>query len=565
MAKIFPEYLPESIKSDPGRQAECKVYSQLKALPDRYVVFYSVHWQDHKLTWGVSEGEADFIIAHPDMGIIVLEVKGGGIRYDAVNDQWYSHSEGGNVFQIKDPVEQGRRNHYNLQKKIEALPGWPVGAINIWHAVCFPDTYIRGKNLKPDLPTEMIIDRQGLDDIQNSIRGLFQYLFGSNLLGRAPGQERMRIIENYLAHSFELRTPLGVEIDYEDQKLVQLTEQQFYALSILGDRKRVAIGGCAGSGKTMLALEKARQFSQLSLNVLLTCYNAPLADYLRKRLPNVDIYHFHDLCRQAAKHVGISLQEKSWDPSFFDSSLPEALLSAADEIGRVYDAIIIDEGQDFKESYWIALESLLKEDGFLYLFFDNNQNLYDGTPEFGGLISEPPFQLTQNCRNTQAIHNTVIKFHNNPLSLHCAGPVGRPPEVITYHGEEDGLRRLQKLLYQLVVEEKIHPNDITILTPRGRETTKLSSGTRLGNFQLSSHESAERNVIQATSVYLFKGLEKKVIILTELDSRTTYNPKILMYVGCSRARNHLVILYDENTPSSILTEIGNSSTALLSY
>lgn len=565
MAKIFPEYLPESIKSDPGRQAECKVYLHLKALPDRYVVFYSVHWQEHKSTWGVSEGEADFIIAHPDMGIIVLEVKGGGIRYDAVNDQWYSHSEGGNVYQIKDPVEQGRRNHYNLQKKIEALPGWPAGAINIWHAVCFPDTYTRGKTLKPDLPSEMIIDRQGLEDVQNSFRGLFHYLFGSNLVAGAPGQERMRIIENYLAHSFELHTPLGVEIDYEDQKLVQLTEQQFYALSILGDRKRVAIGGCAGSGKTMLALEKARQFSQLGLNVLLTCYNAPLADYLRKRLHNVDIYHFHDLCRQAAKHVGIRLQEKSWDPSFFDSSLPEALLSAADEIGRVYDAIIIDEGQDFKESYWIALESLLKENGYLYLFFDNNQNLYDGTPEFGGLISEPPFQLTQNCRNTQAIHNTVIKFHNNPLSLHCAGPVGRLPEVITYHGEEDGLRQLQKLLHKLVVEEKIHPNDITILTPRGREITKLSSGTRLGNFQLSSHESAERNVIQATSVYLYKGLEKKVIILTELDSRTTYNPKMLMYVGCSRARTHLIILYDENTPSSILAEIGNSSTAPLSY
>lgn len=555
MARIYPEHLPESITSDPGRQAECKVYSLLKTLPDRYVVFYSVHWQAHSATWGVSEGEADFFIVHPDMGIIVLEVKGGGIRYDAFNDQWYSHSEGGNVYPIKDPIEQGRRNHYNLLKKLEALPGWPVGAINIWHAVCFPDTYTRGKNLKPDLPIEMVIDRQGLEDIQNSIRGLFQYLFGNNLIAGAPGQDRLRIIENYLAHSFELRTPLGVEIDYEDQKLVQLTEQQFYALSILGDRKRVAIGGCAGSGKTMLALEKARQFSQLGLNVLLTCFNAPLADYLRKRLPDVDIYHFHDLCRHAAKHAGIQLQEKTWELSFYDSTLPETLLSAAGEIGRVYDAIIIDEGQDFRESYWIALESLLKEDGYLYLFFDNNQNLYDGAPEFGGLISEPPFQLTQNCRNTQAIHNTVIKFHNNPLSLHCAGPVGRPPEVITYHGEEDGLRQLQKLLHQLVVEENIHPADITILTPRGRETTKLTSGTKLGNFQLSPHPSTERNVIQATSVYLFKGLEKKVIILTEIDSHTKYNPNMLMYVGCSRARTHLIILYDENAPSPVLNQV----------
>lgn len=555
MARIYPEYLPESITSDPGRQAECKVYSLLKTLPDRYVIFYSVHWQAHTASWGVSEGEADFIIAHPDMGIIVLEVKGGGIRYDAVSDQWYSHSEGGNVYPIKDPVEQGRRNHYNLLKNLEALPGWPGGVFNIWHAVCFPDTYTRGKNLKPDLPTEMVIDRQGLEDIQTTIRGLFQYLFGNNLIAGAPGQDRLRIIENYLAHSFELRTPLGVEIDYEDQKLVQLTEQQFYALSILGDRKRAAIGGCAGSGKTMLALEKARQFSQLGLNVLLTCFNAPLADYLRKRLPNVDIYHFHDLCRQAAKQVGIQIQERLWEPSFYDSTLPEALLSAAGEIGRVYDAIIIDEGQDFKESYWIALESLLKEDGYLYIFFDNNQNLYDGTLEFSGLITEPPFQLTQNCRNTQAIHNIVIKFHNNPSPLRCFGPVGRPPEILSYHGEKDGLNELQKLLHRLVIDENIHPADIAILTPRGRETTKLTNGTRLGNFELSLNPSSERNVIQATSVYRFKGLEKKVIILTELDSRTTYNPEMLMYVGCSRARTHLILLFDANAPPPVLDQI----------
>ena len=555
MAKIYPERLPESITSDPGRQAECKVYSLLKTLPDRYVIFYSVHWQAHTATWGVSEGEADFFLVHPDMGIIVLEVKGGGIRFDASIDQWYSHSEGGNIYPIKDPIDQGRRNHYNLQKQLEALPAWPGGAINIWHAVCFPDTYTRGKNLKPDLPNEMIIDRQGLEDIQKSIKELIQYLFGNNIISGSPGQDRMQIIEHYLANSFELHTPLGVEIEYEDQKLVELTEQQFYALSILGDRKRVAIGGCAGSGKTMLALEKARQFSQLDLNVLLTCFNAPLADYLRKRLPNVDIYHFHELCRQAAKHARIQLYEKSGGPSFYDSTLPEALLNAASKIGRVYDAIIIDEGQDFKESYWIALESLLKDQGYLYIFFDNNQNLYDGAPEFGGLISEPPFQLTQNCRNTQAIHNTVVKFYHNPLSLRCVGPVGRPPEVFKYNGEEDGLRQLQKLLHQLVVDENIHPADIAILTPRGRETTKLTGGTRLGNFRLSPYPSSERNVIQATSVYLFKGLEKKVIIITEIDSHTTYSPNMLMYVGCSRARTHLIILYETNVPQAVLKNL----------
>ncbi len=149
-------------------------------------------------------------------------------------------------------------------------------------------------------------------------------------------------------------------MNYEDQKLVQLTEQQFVALSLLGDRKRVAIGGCAGSGKTMLALEKARQFSELGMNVLLTCFNAPLAEYLKHRLPNVDVYNFHEFCRQAAKKAEQPLPRNVNEQEYYENVLPEALLKAADKIGRVYDAIIIDEGQDFKDNYWVAIGSIIE-------------------------------------------------------------------------------------------------------------------------------------------------------------------------------------------------------------
>jgi superfamily I DNA and RNA helicase len=186
----------------------------------------------------------------------------------------------------------------------------------------------------------------------------------------------------------------------------------------------VAIGGCAGSGKTMLAVQKARQFSELGMNVLLICFNAPLAEYLRRRLPNIDVYHFHELCRQAAKRVELLIPRNIDDQEYFENVLPEALLKAADTIGRVYDAIIIDEGQDFKENYWIAIESLLKENGYLYIFYDNNQNLYEGALDFGGLIQEQPCILTQNCRNTQLIHKAVANYHSNPKSINCSGSIG---------------------------------------------------------------------------------------------------------------------------------------------
>jgi hypothetical protein len=561
MAKFFPDRPPQSIIDDPSRRAELRVFEALKGLPEKYRVFYSLHWQSHQPFLGAKEGEADFIIAHPDMGVIILEVKGGGIRYDAERDLWYSHSMSGSIFNITDPIEQGRRNHYELMRKFEQLPSWPEGRFNIWHAVCFPDIHLTpGQYLKLDLPRDEVIDKDDLNDITASVYRVFSHCFGQDMKSGSPDNDRMRIIESLLAHSFEFSSPLAVELEHEDRKLFQLTEQQFLALSILGDRKRVAIAGCAGSGKTMLATHKAKQFADLGMSVLFVCFNIALSEDLRKKLPfNIEVYHFHELCRTAIQQAGDIIPPSKDVHDLFDHVLPEALLDSAVKIGPVYDAIIVDEGQDFQENYWTALEPLLKDEGYLYVFYDDNQNLYGGMGTFGGLITETPFPLTQNCRNTQSIHQMVIKYHNHPDGLVCFGPPGRKPETITYLGEEGLIQSLQKLLHRLIVEEHLSSEDIVILTPRGEKTTKLTPGTKLGLFTLTNQPPDHLSKIQATSIYKFKGLERRVVILAEIDNRSSFNREMVMYVGCSRARVHLVILADENAQEIIKDKL-NSST-----
>lgn len=552
MAKIYPERPPQSIIDDPRRSAELKVFHALKELPDSYMVFYSIHWQGFRSDKGADEGEADFVIAHPDIGVLILEVKGGGIIFDAETGHWFSQNRNDELFEIKDPVEQGRRNHYEIRGKLEYLPGWIFDKFNIWHAVCFPDIVIKpGKFFKPDLPRQTIIDADDLNDIAASLKRVFTHCFGNNMADGAPGRDRMQMIENLLANSFNISTPLGIELEKEDQKLIELTEQQFRALALLSDRKRAAIAGCAGSGKTMLAVRKAQQFADLGMNVLLVCFNIALSEDLRRRLPDIEVYNFHDLCRSAAKQASIALRNVSDENELYDEVLPTALLESVDEIGRIYDAIIVDEGQDFQENYWLGIEGLLKEDGYLYIFYDNNQNLFGGMGNFGGLINEPPFSLTQNCRNTKSIHELVAKFHNNPTSLECYSPEGRKPEIIDYDGEEDLQRQLQKLLHTLVAEEHIDNSDIVVLTPRGEKKTRLTPGLKLGLFTLTDQSPNHLSKIQATSVYKFKGLERRVVILAEIDQRTNFNQDMVMYVGCSRARTHLIIFTDENTPAEI--------------
>lgn len=50
------------------------------------------------------------------------------------------------------------------------------------------------------------------------------------------------------------------------------------------------------------------------------------------------------------------------------------------------------------------------------------------------------------------------------------------------------------------------------------------------------------NQVACCSIYSFKGLEKNVVILTELDYLYHEIMDELLYVGISRARNYLVIL-----------------------
>ncbi len=560
MAKIFPERPPAIIQDDPLRSSELKVFTALKSLPKSYLVFYNTHWQKHDQNYGVYEGEADFIIAHPDKGIIVLEVKGGGIQYNSELDQWYSQDRHGNNHQIKDPVEQARRNHYKLLDELEKIPGWPDYLVNMWHAVCFPDIRIpQGQFLRADLPREQIIDNGDLDNIDQVVDQMFNYAFGRNKGDHAPGREGIQVVERMFANSFEFRTPLGVELEREDQKLIELTEQQFRVLSLLGNRKRAAIAGCAGSGKTMLAVRKAQQFSDLGLNVLFVCFNKDLAHYLESRLLDTTVTNFHSLCQQAAQQIGYRINYSQDKDKLFTETYPQILFDASDEMGRVYDALIVDEGQDFHENYWIALASLLKRDGYLYIFFDDNQNIFQGSKDFGGLITEEPFSLTENCRNTKRIHETVKLFHNNPEALLSFAPEGRDPEVIHCSDEGSTRRNLRLVLYRLIEEEHVNNNDLIILTPRSMEKSFLN-GAELGNFLLTNHPPTNPTQVQVTSIHRFKGLEKRVVILAEIGEHMTHNQEMLLYVGCSRARTHLIILHDGTIPIFSDNDINNTET-----
>ena len=97
-------------------------------------------------------------------------------------------------------------------------------------------------------------------------------------------------------------------------------------------------------------------------------------------------------------------------------------------------------------------------------------------------------------------------------------------------------------MHHLIVEEEVPAWDIVLLTPKSRERSLLWGLGQLGNFRLVDFPSDAGGEVYCTTVHRFKGLESPIVILAEIDNDQLWNLDTILYVGCSRARNHLVLL-----------------------
>lgn len=181
------------------------------------------------------------------------------------------------------------------------------------------------------------------------------------------------------------------------------TEEQYVVLDYLRNAKRAVIGGSAGSGKTWVAAEKAIRLSIAGDKVLFLCHNPQLASYVKseltKRAP-VHVYDFGSWVR------GVPGPWNLFDEPD-DADLAAALerLSAAD---HQYDAIIVDEAQDFRDDWWAVVEAGLRPDGCFYIFHDDNQSLLPHRGSYPRIGTE--LDLSRNCRNAQRVFELMRCF-----------------------------------------------------------------------------------------------------------------------------------------------------------
>jgi len=522
MATMFPRPLPEDARRDPRRAGERSMYDAFaRLLPADVRVFYRLAWLAKRRKLGARDGEMDFLVADPDRGLLVIEVKGGRIARDGVSGQWSSTDAAGAVHAIKDPVDQTRTAQYALRDKLESIPAWRGADIRIVRAVAFPGASDPGVPLAPDLPQEITIYSEHLHYLPEKIDAIFRFWEGTER-GRHRIESRyLSVLENVLAPTFQLPLPLGPSIREDDRQILELTPQQFDVLSQVSRNRRVAVSGGAGTGKTVLAVEKARRLVAEGHRTLLTCFNVPLAAYLRDSIGPIDgltVTHFHGLCHSLGTAAGLALPDPKGPPqppSFYEERLPQVLLDALEaRPDDRFDAIVVDEGQDFQPLYWEALQLALSDpdDGILHVFYDDNQRIYRGTiPD--GLFD---VHLSRNLRNTRAIHALAQQYYQG-AAMQAGGPPGRPVELVEAANATAVTRRLSQVVHRIVHDDRVAPADIAVLSGRTETKSTIGKDGTIGAFRCTRDPYADPDAIRVDTIHRFKGLERMVVILAEID------------------------------------------------
>lgn len=536
MARMVPESLsPESPAS------ERYVYKRLEAgLPASWTV---IHGRRFFLPGGrPREGELDFLVIDPARGAIGLEVKGGGVERSG--DHWFSTDLSQQRHEIKDPGKQASAAVHGIHRYLTTARGFGQAGhrCRIGWGVVLPDIEVPS-DLGPELPRELIIDRGAFADIQRGIDRVFK---AQGVSGPALSRVTLAALLEVLLPTCHLVPSLAARFQHEGDSLIRLTDEQASILDMLEANQRVAIEGAAGTGKTLLALEKARRLADQGQRSLLLCFNRPLADSLRQSAAGFEVDTFHGFCSAKANlaKLGFRIPAGGSAKQFWEEEAPLKLLEALEaRSDDRYDAIVVDEGQDFRENWWPSIDEALRVPGrgTLYVFFDPHQNIYGGGPP--SALGVAPTRLIYNCRNTIRIAEYAADLVGASAKVRPGAPSGAAVEVVSCASPDEVVAQVRRRLHILVVDEKLRAEQIVILSTRSTKRSALAKQRHLGNFHLVDLDAIPAPMeVRFGTLHRFKGLEADVVLLVDITGGERTSGPAHLYVGASRAR-HLLLVF----------------------
>lgn len=548
MVTFIPPYMGEEIKSN----AERKMYDVLQELNLKNAcVLHSLGLPRHR---SKIYGEIDFVVVC-ERGVACLEIKGG--RVECRDGQWtFIDRYGTERVKPEGPFAQVTGNMFSLRdilkKRFEGNPH--MKNLLMASGVVFPDITFHSDS--QEIIPEIIYDRT-TEDISGYMNQVFDYW--QQRQHREPSKlspSDIREVVQFLRADFCFIPSLNDRLEQVEQKLVRLTKEQAQLMQALGMNDHLIVEGGAGTGKTLLAAEFARRQLEQGARVLYLTYNKNLAHHVMRSLPETDQLKVVNIHALFGEYVPVDVEELQKDPQkYFAQILPERFYdyisekqsTDPDAADMQYDLLIMDEGQDIlKPLYLYSLDCLLKgglDHGKWAVFYDEKQNIYNPEYQDGMDIlrsySHTKFRLFVNCRNTVQIGTYSAKASGVTFAEFMREN-GEEVGKISYEDEKDFGGKIKEIMKTLR-EGKVSPGDITFLSPKKYQNSKLTT-LKLTVNELRDDFKPDPSVPVFATIQGFKGLDAKVVILCDVEAlrRETFSQYI--YLAGTRARTLLYIV-----------------------
>jgi hypothetical protein len=413
--------------------------------------------EDDYLCWyDVSIGERtqhpDFVVFHPSRGLLVLEVKDW--KPDTIHSmdkQQAAILTDHGIKHVLNPLEQARQYMFAVTNKLERDPQltFPSGSLKgkpffaYGHGVVL--SFITRKQfdtaeLGEVLPAHLVICQDEMlesvdpEAFQKRLWDMFPLKFHMQL--SVPQIDRIRW------HMFpEIRIPAQRDIfDQPGQTPIEIPDvlrvmdlQQEQLARSLGEGHRV-IHGVAGSGKTLILGYRAEHLAKICQRpILVLCYNKTLATKLGSIMEakglqdKVNVVNFHAWCVRQLDTYHAGKPPKDTDlNAYFEACVERVIQSVENKIipSAQYDAVLIDEGHDFKPEWFKLVVQMIHPDtSSLLVLYDDAQSIYNGPKKLRFSFSSVGVQakgrttiLKLNYRNTAEILSVARAFADDLLS-----------------------------------------------------------------------------------------------------------------------------------------------------
>jgi hypothetical protein len=327
----------------------------------------------------------DFVAFHDRFGVCAIEVKDwarGGYRQNDDGVIEYCCGEVGWKRSAEQPRYQAYRYRTTIYDQFFASPDDGSKPTEVIRAAVVLPRYANDDANK-------LLQRPAVTSAEHGVR-----VWGGNGLAQSvehivkgvgcppPNRASMDRLRRHLVAS---------EVLQELQRPVQLSPDARNIVQNLSNAKIRRVRGPAGCGKSFGLAARAARLAAEEKRVLVLSFNVTLANYLRTLVTArcheyganptlVTCVNFHSFCQRAvddAERAGATID------GFANLKWPEAIVAKAQQALqgpglKRFDAVLIDEGQDFTLEWWNMLRRhVVAPDGEMLLVADPTQDVYD--------------------------------------------------------------------------------------------------------------------------------------------------------------------------------------------